>query len=80
MQGVPSPAPCRSTTLDTWSEDQLRLMAVGGNQRARTFFKQHGWDEVGSDKIEAKYTSRAAQLYRKQLEKDAGKLAGVSCC
>jgi ADP-ribosylation factor GTPase-activating protein 2/3 len=70
----------RSTTLDSWSEDQLRLMAVGGNQRARTFFKQHGWDEVGSDKIEAKYTSRAAQLYRKQLEKDAAKLAGVRCC
>jgi ADP-ribosylation factor GTPase-activating protein 2/3 len=64
----------RSTTLDTWSEEQLRLMAVGGNHRARTFFKQHGWDEVGSDKIEAKYTSRAAQLYRKQLEKDAARL------
>jgi ADP-ribosylation factor GTPase-activating protein 2/3 len=60
----------RSTTLDSWSEDQLQLMSQGGNQRARTFFKQHGWDEVGSDKIEAKYTSRAAQLYRKQLEKD----------
>lgn len=67
----------RSTTLDTWSEDQLRLMAVGGNLRARTFFKQHGWDEVGSDKIEAKYTSRAAQLYRKQLEKDAAKLGAA---
>jgi ADP-ribosylation factor GTPase-activating protein 2/3 len=64
----------RSTTLDTWAEDQLATMAVGGNQRARTFFKQHGWDEIGSDKIEAKYTSRAAQLYRKQLEKDAAKL------
>ena len=64
----------RSTTLDTWTEDQLALMAVGGNQRARTFFKQHGWDEIGSDKIEAKYTSRAAQLYRKQLEKEANKM------
>lgn len=63
----------RSTTLDTWTEEQLQLMAAGGNQRARTFFKQHGWDEIGSDKIEQKYTSRAAQLYRKQLEKDAAK-------
>mmetsp|Transcript_618 Transcript_618/g.1440 ORF Transcript_618/g.1440 Transcript_618/m.1440 type:complete len:404 (+) Transcript_618:168-1379(+) len=60
----------RSTTLDSWTEEQLQIMAVGGNQRARTFFKQHGWDEVGSDKIEAKYSSRAAQLYKKQLEKD----------
>jgi ADP-ribosylation factor GTPase-activating protein 2/3 len=48
-------------------------MNAGGNQRARNFFKQHGWDEIGSDKIESKYTSRAAQLYRKQLEKDAAK-------
>lgn len=61
----------RSTTLDSWTDDQLQIMAVGGNQRARTFFKQHGWDDVGSDKIEAKYSSRAAQLYKKQLEKDA---------
>ena len=53
-------------------------MAVGGNHRARSFFKQHGWDEVGSDKIEAKYTSRAAQLYRKQLEKDAAKLGAAT--
>lgn len=63
----------RSTTLDTWTEEQLQLMNAGGNQRARAFFKQHGWDEIGSDKIESKYTSRAAQLYRKQLEKDAAK-------
>lgn len=29
-------------------------------------------DEIGSDKIEAKYTSRAAQLYRETLQRDAG--------
>ncbi len=31
-----------------------QLMAAGGNLRGRQFFKQHGWDDVGSDKIEAK--------------------------
>jgi ADP-ribosylation factor GTPase-activating protein 2/3 len=64
----------RSTTLDGWSPEQLKLMAIGGNGRARQFFKQHGWDELGADKIEAKYTSRAAQLYRSMLEKEASKL------
>lgn len=70
----------RSTTLDSWTDDQLQIMSVGGNQRARTFFKQHGWDDIGSDKIEAKYSSRAAQLYKKQLEKDAanGAKAGLT--
>jgi hypothetical protein len=29
-------------------------MAIGGNQKARHFFKQHGWDEIGSDKIQSK--------------------------
>jgi len=63
----------RSTTLDTWAEDQLRLMSIGGNGRARTFFKQHGWDGSGADKIEAKYTSRAAQMYRQTLAREAEK-------
>lgn len=67
----------RSTTLDTWTPDQLKLMALGGNQRARHFFKQHGWDELGADKIEAKYTSRAAQLYRSMLDKEVSKVANV---
>eukprot|EP00899_Mesostigma_viride_P025878 jgi/Mesvir1/6475/Mv19549-RA.1 len=64
----------RSATLDSWSPEQLRVMLVGGNQRAQAFFKQHGWSDVGG-KIEAKYTSRGAELYRQQLLKDAAKLA-----
>ena len=61
----------RSTTLDTWTEAQLATMAVGGNGRARTFFKQQGYTETGADKIAGKYTSSAAGRYRQALAKDA---------
>lgn len=61
----------RSTTLDSWNQDQLKLMSLGGNGRAHTFFKQHGWTDGG--RIEAKYTSRAADLYRQLLAKEVAK-------
>ncbi|XP_019057259.1 PREDICTED: probable ADP-ribosylation factor GTPase-activating protein AGD9 [Tarenaya hassleriana] len=61
----------RSTNLDSWSPEQLRTMMFGGNNRAQVFFKQHGWTDGG--KIEAKYTSRAAELYRQILSKEVAK-------
>lgn len=61
----------RSTNLDSWTPDQLRTMYFGGNNRAHVFFKQHGWTDGG--KIEAKYTSRAAELYRQILAKEVAK-------
>lgn len=94
----------RSTTLDTWSDDQLKvreregerkrwrgdaddgpthpssslqLMAAGGNGRARAFFKQHGWDGTGADKVAAKYTSRGAGLYKAALARDAARGAAA---
>lgn len=39
----------------------LQTMMVGSNQRARQFFKQHGWSELGADKISAKVTRKTAQ-------------------
>lgn len=47
------------------------MMSFGGNNRAQVFFKQHGWS--GGGKIEAKYTSRAADLYRQILTKEVAK-------
>ncbi|CAM8894103.1 unnamed protein product [Rhodiola kirilowii] len=61
----------RSTNLDSWTPEQLKMMILGGNHRAQIFFKQHGWTDGG--KIEAKYTSRSADLYRQQLTKEVAK-------
>ncbi|XP_047093939.1 probable ADP-ribosylation factor GTPase-activating protein AGD8 [Lolium rigidum] len=61
----------RSTNLDSWAPNQLKMMVYGGNNRAQAFFKQHGWTDGG--KIEAKYTSRAADLYRQLLRKEVDK-------
>jgi ADP-ribosylation factor GTPase-activating protein 2/3 len=54
-----------------WLPLQLKIMAVGGNGRARAFFRQHGWTDSGSDKIADKYTSRSAALYRQMLAREA---------
>ncbi|CAN8325043.1 unnamed protein product [Cochlearia groenlandica] len=62
----------RSTNLDSWSPEQLRTMMFGGNNRAQVFFKQHGWTGDGG-KTEAKYTSRAADLYKQTLAKEVAK-------
>ncbi|CAN4128159.1 unnamed protein product [Withania somnifera] len=61
----------RSTNLDSWSPEQLKMMCFGGNNRAQVFFKQHGWNDGG--KTDAKYTSRAADLYRQLLAKEVAK-------
>jgi ADP-ribosylation factor GTPase-activating protein 2/3 len=58
----------RSCDLDEFTVEQLQRMTVGGNANALQFFKAHGVSEtqMGSEK---KYTTKAAQEYRKHLDK-----------
>ena len=57
----------RSTVLDSFTVDQLRVMKVGGNQPAGEYFKQYGAGQAKDAK--AKYTSRAALMYKEKLVK-----------
>ncbi|KAF7720557.1 ADP-ribosylation factor GTPase activating protein, ER-Golgi transport [Apophysomyces ossiformis] len=60
----------RSTILDAWTWDQLRLMHVGGNQAASEFFAKHGSASNSKD-ARIKYSSKAGQQYKDLLEKRA---------
>ncbi|KAI5617838.1 ADP-ribosylation factor GTPase-activating protein 3 [Silurus asotus] len=56
----------RSTELDfNWSWFQLRCMQVGGNASATAFFDHYG---CTASETNAKYNSRAAQLYRERIK------------
>ncbi|KAK9450685.1 uncharacterized protein V1518DRAFT_425459 [Limtongia smithiae] len=68
----------RSTNLDTWTWDQLRLMKVGGNTKAREFFTRNGGGAVLASKdAKARYTSRAAEMYKTELKRRAAEDAQI---
>ncbi|KAG8632109.1 hypothetical protein KVT40_001249 [Elsinoe batatas] len=62
----------RSTNLDIWQWDQLRIMKVGGNESATKYFQLHGGSAALSSKdSKTKYTSNAATKYKEELTRRA---------
>lgn len=58
----------RSVDLDEWTQRQIDAMRLGGNANAQQYFRSHGLSNMHS-KIEKKYTSKAAAMYRAELAK-----------
>ncbi|CAK7228588.1 ADP-ribosylation factor GTPase activating protein, ER-Golgi transport [Sporothrix curviconia] len=64
----------RSTNLDQWQWDQLRLMKVGGNDSATKFFQQNGGSAaLNSKDPKTKYQSNAATKYKDELKRRAAR-------
>ncbi|EWC47232.1 hypothetical protein DRE_03351 [Drechslerella stenobrocha 248] len=62
----------RSTVLDQWTWDQLRLMKVGGNKAIQEYFIDNGGSAALSSKDgKVKYTSNAANKYKEEIKKRA---------
>ncbi|RKO86645.1 hypothetical protein BDK51DRAFT_16235, partial [Blyttiomyces helicus] len=59
----------RSTLLDSWTLDQLRIMKVGGNANAADFFRQYGSSATSFKTAKDRYSSKAAALYRDKLRR-----------
>lgn len=59
----------RSCDLDEWTQHQINAMFIGGNGNARLFFRKHGVINRHGVKIEEKYKSSTANLYRAHLAK-----------
>ncbi|KAK3390226.1 arf GTPase-activating protein [Podospora didyma] len=64
----------RSTNLDQWQWDQLRIMKVGGNESATKFFQQNGGSAaLNSKDPKTKYDSTIATKYKEELKKRAAR-------
>ncbi|KAI4156498.1 MAG: hypothetical protein LQ340_000224 [Diploschistes diacapsis] len=62
----------RSTNLDQWQWEQLRIMKVGGNESATKFFQTHGGSALLAQKdTKARYTSHVASKYKDELKRRA---------
>lgn len=59
----------RSTNLDQWTWVQLRTMKVAGNSSFRDYLSKHPGSYTSSGDVKAKYSSKAADLYKDELKR-----------
>jgi len=59
----------RSVTMDQWTQEQVNIMKVGGNQRLRDFLTTYGMPE-NIDKKQI-YCSNLMNYYRRQLKAES---------
>lgn len=50
--------------MDTWNEEQLKLMSMGGNKNLFDFFDHYDLNEEG---VQTKYNTKAADFYRQMV-------------
>lgn len=59
----------RSASMDSWTKADLARMVHGGNNKARSYFKDHGWHDFNGFHAD-KYTGRIGMSYKAKLERD----------
>lgn len=67
----------RSATMDTWSKTDVIRMIKGGNKKARSYFKDHGWHDFNGFHAD-KYTGRIGQSYKQKLEREVAESTEAS--
>lgn len=58
----------RSLSMDTWSEKQLRMMALGGNKKMKEFLTKY---DLNEEPVQQKYCTQAVQYYRILLRSES---------
>ena len=51
----------RSISMDTWTEKQLKMMALGGNKKLKEFFQNY---DLNDETVQIRYKTNAAGFYR----------------
>ncbi|KAJ8602940.1 hypothetical protein CTAYLR_001520 [Chrysophaeum taylorii] len=59
----------RSVDMDEWTPEQLEAMKLGGNKRARLYFRDNGVMDL-HQRQDLKYSSSTAKTYRTKLQRE----------